>query len=197
MINQMNNHSPLVAMNKLGWQIYWQALYLTICKNFYHNKISRYILWWWSCIFEGKCNNKELTKWLDDFQEQVNIICKRDKIVFKLDIWNPSNNKKPSESVSRVVSSSICDERKIPTILDTSMFWNKENKLQFKVQRKKDKNSSIWIREFSSKQVFLHNPIRALLEIIQTHFANKGESREENQHIVSRSRIGSLQRKSG
>ena len=56
--------------------------------------------------------------------------------MFTLDIWNPNNKiELTSESVTRVVS--ISRSKYLP-YLDTAIFWNKDNNLQFMVHKKKD-----------------------------------------------------------
>ena len=55
--------------------------------------------------------------------------------MFTLDIWNPNNEIELTlEWVTRVVSLS---KSKYLPYLDTAVFWNEDNNLQFMVHRKK------------------------------------------------------------
>ena len=123
-------------------------------------------------FFDGKWNNEELTKWLEDFQTKVNEICETDKIVFTLHIWNPNNKiELTSELVTRVVS--ISRSKYLP-YLDTVIFWNKDNNLQFVVHKKKDQKLK-YLNEGSShpNSCFCAIPYRVFLRLCKLTLQTK------------------------
>ena len=83
-------------------------------------------------IFPGDWSSNELVKWLAKFQTKVNKICETKKMIFTLDIWQPTKeNIQKLTSLSKTVS--IWEGFDLP-YLDLCMFWDKNrNELRLKV----------------------------------------------------------------